>query len=113
MKQLNDNASYYSKTQKRTIDVPISYPEYELDVDVEITSNIEGVTPEKILRDFNRMVKLDVQNPAREKVKTANGDSTRKALTSEQKLANKVKRQADDDLLRRVKEAIANGSLTL
>ena len=51
----------------------------------------------------NRMLKVDGNNVAREKAKTANGDSTVRLLTPEQREANKQARKADSNLLKLIK----------
>lgn len=57
----------------------------------------------EVLKQVQRMSKVDANNTAREKAKVANGHSTRKPLSEEEKADAKVKRQTDKALLEAIK----------
>jgi len=69
----------------------------------KINDAIELLGADKVAKDIQRMVKLDANNIAREKAKSANGHSTRATMTEEQKAEAKAKRQADKTLLDLIK----------
>ena len=58
----------------------------------------------KVKSLVQRMLKVDGNNLAREKAKSANGHSTRQPLTEEEKADRKVKRAEDKSLLDLIKE---------
>ena len=64
-----------------------------------IEDAINELGEEKVKSNIQRMLKLDANNIAREKAKVANGHSTRKPMTEEQKAEAKAQRKADKDLL--------------
>lgn len=57
----------------------------------------------KVFESVQRMTKVDANNTAREKAKSANGHSTVVKQTEEQKAKAKLARQADKVLLQAVK----------
>ena len=69
----------------------------------KVLESIDDVAEVEVLALANRMLKVDGNNVAREKAKTANGDSTARLLTPEQKEANKQARKADSNLLKLIK----------
>ena len=73
------------------------------DYEYKVIEDISDISSAEILALANRMLKVDGNNTAREKAKSANGDSTVKPLTPEQKEANKQSRKADSNLLKLIK----------
>ena len=69
----------------------------------KVLESIDDVAEVEVLALANRMLKVDGNNVAREKAKAANGDSTARLLTPEQKEANKQARKADSNLLKLIK----------
>jgi len=68
----------------------------------DMLENIEGGEA-TVLKNAQRMLKVDANNTAREKAKVENGHSTRKALSEEDKAANKAERQANKAMLDKIK----------
>lgn len=64
-----------------------------------IADALNELGEDKVKSSVQRMLKLDANNIAREKAKSANGHSTRKAMTEEDKARAKTARQADKELL--------------
>ena len=60
---------------------------------------IDELGSDKVKSSVQRMIKLDASNIAREKAKVANGHSSRKPMSEEEKAHAKVERQADRELL--------------
>ena len=58
-----------------------------------VIDNVEDLPEVEALALCNRMLKVDANNQAREKAKSANGDSTAKVLTPEEREANKLARK--------------------
>ena len=75
----------------------------------KIDDAVSKLGAEKVATDIQRTLKVDSNNTAREKAKSANGHSTRVALTEEQKVENKAKRKANAELL----QALVAKGLTL
>jgi len=73
------------------------------DFEYKVLENVSDVSEAELLALANRMLKVDGNNVSREKAKTANGDSTARLLTPEQKEANKQARKADSNLLKLIK----------
>lgn len=65
---------------------------------------IELLGDDKSKSLLQRMIKVDANNLAREKAKSANGHSSRVVLTEEQKQEKKQQRSADRGLLALLKE---------
>ena len=97
MKDYNGNGQY---TVKATGEV-VSY-EYDY---TQMTSidDIEEYGTDKALSLINRMLKVDSNNQSREKAKVANGHSTAKVLTEDEKLERKEGRAKDRELLKKLK----------
>jgi hypothetical protein len=57
----------------------------------------------EVLKQVQRMTKVDANNTAREKAKTANGHSSRKPMSEEEKAAAKVERASNKQLLEAIK----------
>jgi len=72
--------------------------------DYKVLEDISDVSEVELLKLANRMLKQDGNNPAREKAKSLNGDSSVKPLTPEQKEANKQARKADGADLKMIRE---------
>lgn len=64
---------------------------------------IDTLGEDKVFKVFQRQVKVDAGNTAREEAKVANGHSTRKAMSEEEKVQAKVERQANKALLDKIK----------
>ena len=77
--------------------------EISYDFEYKVLENVGDVSEAELLALANRMLKVDGNNVSREKAKTANGDSTARLLTPEQKEANKLSRKADSNLLKLIK----------
>ena len=69
---------------------------------------IDSTSEEKVFKLVQRMVKVDASNTAREEAKVANGDSTRVAMTEEQKAEAKAERVANKALLGKIKALSAS-----
>ena len=93
-----NTGSYVSK--KTNQDVQYSY-EYEVLTSQEaIDLDTAYAGAAKLVQ---RMLKVDANNLAREKAKTANGDSTRKPLTEAEKATRKAERGANAQILAMLK----------
>lgn len=64
-----------------------------------IEDAIDSIGEDKVKSSIQRMLKLDANNIAREKAKVANGHSSRKPMTEQQKAEAKAERQANKELL--------------
>jgi len=89
----------YKSTGKYTfentdINFDFEYDQYESTQDA-----VDNLGEDVVLKVINRMVKVDAGNTSREKAKSANGHSTAKVMTEDQKNANKAKRAEDKALL--------------
>lgn len=104
MRTLKDKGQY---TVKETGDI-INY-EFEFPVYDDLADIADSIGDEVGTRTVNRQAKVDNNNVAREKAKSANGHSTRTPLTAEQKAENKATRQANSSLL----DALKAKGLTL
>ena len=76
----------------------VSY-EFEYPVFTSLQDAIESLSEVEVLKCVQRMVKIDANNTTREATKTANGHSTRKPMSEEQKAEAKAQRQADKEVL--------------
>ena len=94
MRTIKGEGSYTRKATGEDIDYSFEY---------KVLEGVEDIPSAELLALANRMLKVDGNNVAREKAKTANGDSTARLLTPEQKEANKQARKADSNLLRLIK----------
>ena len=68
-----------------------------------IDDAVSELGEDKVKSCIQRMIKLDAGNTAREKAKVANGHSTRKPMSEEEKAEAKAKRSADKALLDLIK----------
>ncbi len=64
-----------------------------------IEDAVEALGEEKCKSLIQRQLKVDSNNIAREKAKSANGHSSRQPLTEDQKVANKAKRADNKSIL--------------
>ena len=76
-----------------------SYPVYD-----SLDEAVEGISETKVLAMLNQTSKEDNANTARENTKRANRHSTEKALSPEQKEANKAQARENRQLLRMLKD---------
>jgi len=93
MKEITAQGSYNAPTGE-VINYDFTYPVFET-----LQDAIDNLGDDKVLKDVQRMAKIDANNTTRESVKAKNGHSTRKAMTEEQKAEAKAQRQADKELL--------------
>jgi hypothetical protein len=88
MRKVQAQGIYVRKATGEEVSFDFEYPVYDSIEDIKNTlGDKEGTA------DINRMAKVDARNTASAKAKSANGDSTAKVLTPEQKEANKVERK--------------------
>jgi len=95
---IESSGKYTVKETGATVDYAYSFEAYE-----NIEQAIESLGEVKCLALIQRMVKVDANNTAREKAKTANGHSTRPVMSEEEKAEKKVARAEDKALLDAVK----------
>ena len=91
MRTIKGEGQYTRKATGESISYEFEY---------SVVESISDIAETESLKLINRMLKIDANNTAREKTKSANGDSTAKVLTPEQKEANKQARKADSELLK-------------
>ena len=91
---MQTSGTYTSKKTNKEVSYTYEYEVYDT---LQSANDVLGA--DKVLTLVQRMVKLDANNTAREKAKTANGDSTRKPLTEQEKQANKVQREQNKKML--------------
>ena len=99
-KSIQTNGTYTSKKSNKEVSYSFEYEQFDNLQDAIATLGGEA----EVLKAVQRMVKVDANNTAREKAKSANGDSTRVLQTEEQKAEAKIKRQADKAILAKLKE---------
>jgi len=104
MKNLTGSGQYTVKDTNEVVNYSFTYPAYESLDDI-----CEHMSEASLVKAINRIVKLDSNNPAREKAKVANGHSARKAMSEEEKAQAKVERQKNKAIL----EALKAKGLTL
>ena len=97
-KEINSSGNYTVKETGESVSYDFTFDSFE-----SVEDCIETLTESKVLALVQRMVKVDANNTAREKAKSANGHSTRVVLTEEEKADKKQARQADKALLDRLK----------
>lgn len=68
--------------------------DFEFQAFENIDDALESLGEAQCLKLIQRMVKVDANNTAREKAKTANGHSTRPVMSEEDKARKKAERQA-------------------
>ena len=77
--------------------------------EAKIENAISELGASKVASDIQRTLKVDANNLAREKAKTANGHSTRPVMTEEEKAEAKAKRANNKAIL----DKLAEKGLTL
>jgi hypothetical protein len=101
-KTITTTGSYVSKKDNKEVSFEFEYQSF-----ANLQEAISELGEDKVLRDVQRMVKLDASNTSRESAKIANGDSTRKVQSEEDKAQAKVKREQDKALLAKIKNLSA------
>lgn len=94
-----DTIGSYKAPNGQNVEFPVTYPQFENLQDAVSFAGGEG----EALKLIQRMVKVDAGNVAREKAKVANGHSSRKPQTEEQKAAAKAERASSKALLEALK----------
>ena len=89
----------YKAPNGQQVSYSFSYPEFESLQDAVATLGSEA----DALKAIQRMEKVDANNTAREKAKSANGHSTHKAMTESEKAEAKLERQSNKALLDAIK----------
>ena len=89
---------YKSKKSGEDVQYNFEYPAF-----TDLQDMIDTLGEDKVFKLGQRMVKVDASNTAREGAKADNGDSTRVAMTEEQKAEAKAERQANKALLDKIK----------
>jgi hypothetical protein len=97
--KITAQGSYNSPKTKQDVNF-----EFDYDVIDNVSDAISLLGEDKVKSLIQRMIKLDASNIAREKAKSENGDSTRKAMTEEQKAEAKAERKANAELLKILKD---------
>ena len=87
MKELNGSGQYKAPTTGELVAYDFTFPVFE-----SLDDAIEVLGADKVLKNVQRMAKLDANNTSREKAKTANGHSTRKVMSEEDKAEAKAQR---------------------
>ena len=101
-KTIEAQGTYKVPTQFDNAGDEISYS-YEYTVIDTAQDAIDTLGEAKVKSLVQRMLKVDGNNLAREKAKSANGHSTRQPLTEEEKADRKAKRAEDKCLLDLIK----------
>ncbi len=94
MRTVKGEGSYTRKADNADVAYSFEY---------KVLESLEDMSEAEILALCNRMLKVDGNNTSREKAKVANGDSTARILTAEEKEARKAGRKADSELLKALK----------
>lgn len=95
---INGSGIYKSKKTGENVEYAFEYPAYS-----NLQEAIDTLGEDKVFKLVQRMVRVDASNTAREQAKVENGDSTRTAMTEEQKAEAKAQRRADRALLDKIK----------
>lgn len=93
-KQIESSGQYTVKETGEAQSYTFSYNAFD-----SIDDALENLGEAKCLALVQRMVKVDANNTAREKAKTANGHSTRAPMTEEEKAEKKAERAERAKLL--------------
>lgn len=97
-KLIESSGKYTVKETGASVDYDFDYQSF-----ADIDDVLEVLGEAKVLALVQRMVKVDANNTAREKAKSANGHSTRVAMSEEEKAEKKATRSADKKLLEALK----------
>ncbi len=98
MKLIQSSGKYTVKETGATMDYDFEYKAFE-----DVDDVLETLGEAKVLALVQRMVKVDANNTAREKAKSANGHSTRPVMSEEEKAEKKVERANNKKLLEALK----------
>lgn len=104
MKTISTNGTYKAPNGQ-DVTYSFEYPSFE-----SLQDAIAVLGEPEVLKQVQRMSKVDENNTAREKARVANGHSTRKPQTEEEKAKAKADRQANASLIAALK---AKGITTL
>ena len=97
-KQIESSGKYTVKDTNEQVNYNFTYDVFE-----SIDDALESLGEAGCLKLIQRMVKVDANNTAREKAKSANGHSSKPVLSEEEKAKRKAQRQADKELLKALK----------
>ncbi len=97
-KLVKATGEYKSKATGQNVGYEFEYVAFD-----DLNDAIDTLSEVEVLKRVQRMTKVDASNTARESAKVANGDSTRKAMSEEEKAENKAKRAEDKALLSKLK----------
>ena len=93
-KTIESQGQYTLKDTGEVIQYPFSYREF-----TDFNDLVATLGQDEVLKSCQRMEKVDKNNLAREKAKVANGHSTRKLMTEEEKAEAKAQRAQNKKLL--------------
>ena len=93
MRKVNGEGSYTRKATGEGITYTFDYPVYETFAEL-----IAEIGEDRVLAISNQTLKEDSANNSREATKRANGDSTVKLMTAEEKEANKAEKKEKNDM---------------
>ncbi len=94
MRKVKGEGSYTRKSDGAEINYAFEY---------DVLESVKDISETELLALSNRMLKVDGNNTSREKAKSANGDSTARVLSPEEKEERKQARKADGDLLKLIR----------
>jgi hypothetical protein len=94
MKTITSAGQYLSKKSGSNVNFEFEYTAFD-----SLEEAIDNLGKDKVLKDLQRMVKLDASNTARESAKVANGDSTRKVMSEEEKAQAKAERASTKSVI--------------
>ena len=98
MKTITSSGNYVSKKTQKEVGFEFEYSAFD-----SLQEAIDTLGEDKVLKDVQRMIKLDASNTARESAKVANGDSVRKVMSEDEKAQAKAQRAQDKALLDKIK----------
>ena len=93
-KTIESSGKYTAKDTGDSISYDFTFEAFD-----NIDDALQVLTEPKCLALIQRMVKVDANNTAREKAKSANGHSTRPVMSEEDKAKNKAERAENKALL--------------
>lgn len=100
---MNGQGEYKVKNTGETVSYEFEYPSFD-----NLQEMIAEVGEDKVFKNAQRMLKVDASNTARESAKVANGHSTRKAMSEDEKSQAKAQRAEDKALLAKIKSMSAS-----
>ena len=101
-KVITSTGEYLSKKSGEKVGYEFEYATFS-----NLEDAISTLGEDVVLKNVQRMVKIDASNTAREAAKVANGDSVRAPLTEAEKAQRKQERQANSALLAKIKALTA------